>query len=264
MIRKFLTILSILLISASAVADAPGGLMLTPTRVVFEGKARSTTINLINQSTRETTYRISFKNMTLNDEGKYEDIKEPIKGEKFADNMIRYSPRQVTLKPKEVQNVRLLLRKPAGLEEGEYRSHLLFSGVPPKDFGHDIESQPTDKIEIKLIPVYGISIPVIVRHGEVTAEASISDVKLEDDILKFQIGRTGNSSIYGDLEVIHQIGDKSHILAHQKGVGIFTPYPARTMQIPIKNKEIDLDEGQIIIKYLSKDNEILASIHKEL
>ena len=44
----------------------------------------------------------------------------------------------MTLAPGETQAVRLLLRKPGNLADGEYRSHLLMQNVP-KDAGVSIE-----------------------------------------------------------------------------------------------------------------------------
>ena len=45
-----------------------------------------------------------------------------------AADLVRYSPRQVELAPGEVQTVRIQIRKPEGLKDGEYHSHLVFQG----------------------------------------------------------------------------------------------------------------------------------------
>ncbi len=62
------------------------------------------------------------------------------------------------------------------------------------------------QLNVQLIPIYGISIPIIIRSGEVQVSSSLNDLKLEtqaDGIqnLNFSINRTGNISVYGDIIV---------------------------------------------------------------
>src|SRR4051812_14773746 len=111
------------LLVASKIASA-GGLMVIPSRVDLNEKNTSQEVRLINKGNEVTTYRISFQHLRMNKNGSYEEITSAGK-ENFADDVVRFSPKQVTLKPGEVQTIRLMFKKPADLADGEYRSHLL-------------------------------------------------------------------------------------------------------------------------------------------
>jgi len=256
---KILTaIFSLFIIASSdfAMAQVNSGLMVSPTRVIFEGRDRTATIHLINRSEREETYRISFKNMKMTEDGKYVDIIEPENGEKFAGSFIRYSPRQVILESGASQTVKLLLRKPKNLEDGEYRSHLLLQGMPPKDLGLDIEKEnvKSDEIAIKLIPVFGISIPVIVKNGEISSNITIDNAEIiegDERILSFDFIREGNASSYGNVEVVYtDEAGKSHTLSQVNGVSVFYPYLKRKIKVALTLPEgVELAKGKLSVSY---------------
>jgi len=59
---------------------------------------------------------------------------------------------------------------------GEYRSHIYFRAVPnPKPLGEE-EKKDTTKFSVRLIPVFGITIPAIIRIGESNTQVSLSDL----------------------------------------------------------------------------------------
>jgi P pilus assembly chaperone PapD len=120
---------------------AQAELMLHPTRIVFDKNQRAAQVELINNGSKPASYRISLVNRRMTDAGQFEPADTPGEGEHFADGMLRYSPRQVTLQPGTAQTVRIMLRKPADLAEGEYRSHLLFDKLPEPDAGTSIENR---------------------------------------------------------------------------------------------------------------------------
>ncbi|MCA1732968.1 MAG: hypothetical protein LC732_05130, partial [Acidobacteria bacterium] len=142
-----------------------GDLLVAPTRLLFEGNRRSAEVTLVNIGPTAATYRISFIHLEMNEAGELVEIEEPPPGMKIAEPLVRFSPRQVRLEPNVAQTVRIQLRKPADLERGEYRSHMLFRAVPPpEELSVDPEDAPETGISIRLIPIYGVSIPLIIRH----------------------------------------------------------------------------------------------------
>lgn len=245
-----------------AYAQSAGDLMVAPTRMVFSGRKRAGEINLVNRGSKEATYRISFKNMTMKEDGSYEDIQAPVNGEKFADDMLRFSPRQVTLQPGEVQKVRLMVRKPANLPPGEYRSHMLFRGLPPEDIGEDVEATLNEgEVRVKLIPVFGVSIPVIIQQGNLSSEAEITHTAIEEipDIggkqLALHLKRHGDASIYGDIIVNYRAdGDSTeYVVAQLRGISILAPYEKRQVYIPLQSpKGVSLSKGVLDITYREK------------
>lgn len=244
-----------------SIALAQGGLTVTPTRIFFEGRKRSDLVTLINTSSTAATYRISFKNMRMLEDGSYEDIEEPAEGELFADGMIRYSPRQVTLEPGASQIIRLLLRKPAGLVAGEYRSHLLFRSLPSETSEENIEKPALEEgeLQIQIKTLFAITIPIIARHGELTSTVTLSDLKLDlpEDTTKvptlfLRLNRSGNKSVYGDIIVtfVPNSGEDESVVGLIRGLGVLSPYPTRTVLLALRIPDgVDFQNGQLQIAY---------------
>jgi P pilus assembly chaperone PapD len=231
MCRHFICALLMLLASSQAIAQV----MIYPTRVVFEGNQRAAQVQLVNNGTESATYRISLVNRRMSETGTFSDIDTPLPGEQFADDMLRYSPRQVILAPGASQTVRIMVRKPAGLAVGEYRSHLLFSKQPEAKGKHNIETRDPadDTIGITLKALVSMSIPVIVRHGNTSADVSLTHLEFQkpagkEPILAFWMERRGNQSVYGDLTVsFAPRGGTAQVIGRANGVAVYTPNPAR-------------------------------------
>ncbi len=231
---------------------------VAPTRVVFEGRIRSAQVALINQGTAPVTYRISFTQRRMTEDGGFEEITTPGPADAFADPLIRYSPRQVTLEPGVGQTVRLLLRKPAGLEPGEYRSHLLLRAVPPEDAGTSIESIGDQEVGVNLKPIYGALIPVIVRHGDLSAGVTLSDLAFEADekpTVSFRFERSGGRSVYGDVTVswIPAGSGSETVVQLVKGIAVYTPNPSRTVRLALHPPDgVDLRDGRLKVTFAER------------
>ena len=110
---------SVALVLLMAAQTAWADLSLFPTRLVLEKNQRAAQVELMNSGTEPETYRIRLVNRRMGENGEFIAIEAPGPGEQFADSLLRYSPRQVTIAPGTSQTVRLLLRKPADLAAGE-------------------------------------------------------------------------------------------------------------------------------------------------
>lgn len=249
--------------SALAATDAlaQGGLgdiTVTPTRVVLEGRDRSGTITLANTGAAKATFRITLVNMRMTETGAFEEIPEgqARPGEQFAGDLIRYAPRQVTLDPGQTQTIRVAARKPAGLAPGEYRSHLLIRTVPESGAGQSIEAKPGQGLEISLAVIPGIALPVILRHGQTSAGASLSDFALAParagvkPSLTFRLNRSGNASVYGDLSATYFApGVKEGVLISEVNqLAVYTPNPFRIVAMQLYPPAgVELDSGGRIV-----------------
>ncbi|MBL3555308.1 MULTISPECIES: molecular chaperone [Marinobacter] len=243
------------------VSQALAGLTLYPTRVVFDGNQRAAQVELLNNGTETATYRISLVNRRMSETGAFSDIDEPLPGEQFADNLLRYSPRQVTLAPGKGQTVRIMVRKPANLTTGEYRSHLLFAKQPKARGRSSIETRNApgdDAIEIKLTALVGVSIPVIVRQGNTDATVALTHLDLaqaadKEPTLALHMERSGSQSVYGDLTVFFTPhGGSEQVVARANGVAVYTPNSLRRASI-----KLDQPNG------LQLSNGILRVIYRE-
>ena len=262
--------LILLLLSFAHNSFAASQLMVTPTRVVFDGKSRTAQVTVINAGDTAGTYRISVVNKRMTIDGQFEEVKTARPGELFADKMIRFSPRQVVLAPGKSQVVRLSLRKPSGLDAGEYRSHLLFNAIP-QNAGADIKAiTEKEKISIQLTAIVSIAIPVIVRHGQTDASVSFASIKYQpadkpesSPQLLMEMLRSGNQSVYGDLlsEFVADNGASS-IVAQVNGVAVYTPNKSRKISVPLKTAPgVNLSKGVLKVYYrspASQGSKILA------
>jgi hypothetical protein len=241
---------------------AQGNLMIFPRRVVFEGSKRSQTLNLANTGSDTARYNISFVQYRMLENGSFEEIAQPDSEENFADKYIRFFPRSVVLAPNDAQTVKIQLVKTNQMSAGEYRSHLYFRAVPAeRPLGEKEVPKDSTSISIKLVPVFGITVPVIIRIGESTAKVSISDVsfKMVNDsipILNMAFNRTGNMSVYGDI-AIDYISPKGKVIRASfiQGMAVYTPNSIRQLKVDFdRTLDIDYSKGKFHIVYMSQSD----------
>lgn len=238
----------------SNLAHALGDLVISPTRVVFEKNTRTASISMVNTGNETRTYRIQFVERRMTSQGGFEEVKQPRPGELFSSNMIRFSPRQVTLEPGQSQAVRLLIRKPPTLSQGEYRSHLLFRAIPKANSTSlDKHSDNGKAISIKLTPVVGISIPIIVRHGQVSARIKVNKLRFfpENSTVLFELQRDGPASTYGDITISFKSQEgNSTVLRKINGLAVYSPNASRRMSVKVQPPEgFSIKNGSLSIRY---------------
>jgi len=255
----FFALLSGILFHGTPEAFAQGDLLITPRRVVFEGSKRSMDLNLANTGKDSATYAISLIQIRMKDDGGFENITEPDPGQNFADKNLRFFPRSVILAPGEAQSIKVQTLNTNKLKPGEYRSHFYFRAVPKQNaLGEETPDTNTTSISVKITPIFGITIPAIIRVGETNVKVSITDLSfrnVNDTIpaFSFTLNRTGDNSVYGDLSVDH-ISTQGKItrVATANGVAVYTPNSIRKIQINLnKLPEVDYKSGTLRLIYSS-------------
>lgn len=237
--------------------NGQGNLLITPRRVVFDGSRNTIDINLANTGQDTSTYAISIVQIRMTDEGGFETITQPDPGQRFADSYVRFFPRSVTLAPNEAQVVKVQLVRRNGLTDGEYRSHFYFRAVPKaRPLGEKEEVKDTTTISVRLTPIFGITIPLIIRVGESTAKISLSNLALEtgeNNIpnLNMVLNRTGNMSVYGDIAVDYISADgKITRVGVANGVAVYTPNTLRRFRLNLNNiPGVDFSAGTLRVLY---------------
>ena len=237
------------LLAALLAPLAKADLMLYPTRVEMEKNQRATQVELVNRGQATESYRVSVVNRRMTDTGQIVAADNAEPDELFATDMLRYSPRQVTLKAGESQTVRISLRKPAGLANGEYRSHLQFDRLPDVEGRADLEQTAkaaSGDFAIRLTALVGASIPVIVRHGDTSASVTLDTLSVEPaskvegqadspPLLAFHMNRSGNRSVYGNLLATYTpAGGKPVDISQINGVAVYVPNSVRKAKLPIR------------------------------
>jgi len=165
--------------------------------------------------------------------------------------MVIFAPRRVTLAPHEPQSIRVTARPPQGLPDGEYRIHLLFRAVPAPTPVAPAGEQPRG-VQLRLIPIYGVTIPVIVRLGNLDAKAAIGNVKLESkdgkEAVGLELNRTGSRSTFGEVRVL-KAGAKDPI-AFARGVAVYTEVGGRHVSLPVDDAQKSRLSGPVTVQYI--------------
>lgn len=242
------------------------GLLLTPTRVIFEGKTRSTVVKMVNPNDEPYTYEIKIVSTRMNEYGNLAEVESPTEKEIHSQKMIRFSPRRATIAPKGWQTVRIMVRKPKDLAPGEYRSQLKVSPILTRKFPGETEEEPVG-VSVSIDLVYAVSIPIIVRHGgpsDVDLVIKLPQVitKNERYYLETLIERYGSYSSFFDVTAYLVSSSTSRKkISENRGVAVYTEKTTRYVHLPLtgtdsltgKRVEIELTDRE------SKEGKILGS-----
>jgi len=248
-IASFALAAPLLILTAPPASAGVGDLLVAPTRVVLNG-SRGTEIILNNIGEDVATYRISAELRRMTPEGKLEDVAAPNDKEKAAQEMVLFAPRKVTLPPNQPQAIRLSARAPEGLADGEYRIHMLFRAIPAP-----LPAAAPKKVEgvaFQLRPIYGVTIPVIVRLGNLEAKAALSNVRKVTDggkpAISLDISRSGSRSTFGEIRVLKAgVTDPIAVVA---GIAVYTEIGQRSVTIPIDPAKLARATGQVTVQYI--------------
>jgi len=228
-----------------------GDLLVAPTRIILDGR-KGTEIILNNIGEEPATYRVSVEFRRMLKDGSLEDVKDPSAAEKLAEEMIIYAPRRVTLAPREPQAIRIAARAPQGIADGEYRIHLLFRAVPPPEpVVSEAAAKQVKGVSFQLRPIYGVTIPVIVRLGNLQATAGISDVQIDKSAagraISLELSRSGTRSTFGEVRVLKR-GVKDPI-ALQRAVAVYTEVGKRRVLVPVDDRFKGEIAGPVTVQY---------------
>jgi P pilus assembly chaperone PapD len=241
----------------SSVRAGVGDLLVAPTRIVLDGR-KGAEIVLNNIGDEPAVYRVSVEFRRMTADGGLEDVTEPTAADKTAADMIVYAPRRVTLAPHEPQAIRIAARAPQGLPDGEYRVHLLFRAIPPAAPVVQAAMPEQEKgLRFQLTPVYGVTIPVIVRLGNLQATAAIANVHIDkkdgNPVVALDLSRNGTRSTYGEVKVL-KAGVKDPI-AFQRGVAVYTEINSRHVFLPVDPTYKGDLSGPVTVQYIETSDD---------
>ncbi len=171
LIKSALLVIIGLIVATQSYAN----LLISPVRSVLSERDRTQVITLINTGNQTRSYRVEWRQLMAVPEGGYREYTEEEK-KRIAglEKIVRVTPKQVSLQPGQRQSVKILLRKPEGLAEGEYRSHLSFVALPL----HSAQENNQGETLLKLQLLMSYSMPVIYRTGSVIVNPEITNLSL--------------------------------------------------------------------------------------
>ena len=256
-IVKFITItiLALYVLPFSSLAEV----MIAPTRVVLEKGERSAELVIVNKGTEEAAYRISVENRRMLETGAMELAEEARENEQFAKDFVRYSPRRIMLEPGARQTIRVSANT-SGLEVGEYRSHLRVMSAPTSA-GRTLKSAAStggEDISIELIAIRSLTIPIIVRVGQLEASVEMDSAMIQpsdneaESILVARLNREGSKSTFGDIQIFVE-GQREPVY-FARGIAVYTPNTHRDVMLPLPDVvRAEIAGKPIRIAYVSSD-----------
>lgn len=248
--RYFLTVGLFLAILWPGLASA--NLLIYPVRVSFDQKERVSELTLTNTSQTTNTYRLGWRENRALPEGGYEEIKQAdAKSLPIASPMLRFAPRQVTLKPGERQLIKLSLRRPRELADGEYRSHLLLKALPPP---RDPNESNGTSMQINM--TMSFAVPVSVQQGSYDVNVEFDDAVIQYNpvkntgTVKVSVSREGLHSSSGDMTAYWTPkGGKERMLAKLADYSVWAELNNATARLIWAMDDFRPEDGTLRIEY---------------
>lgn len=231
------------------------GLLLAPTRLFFEGSSRSQELTVMNNSDKPQTYRLRLEDRRLKDTGEYDIITEP--GDPTAaSSLLRLSARQLVLPARSSGTVRVLLRRSAGMPAGEMRSHLVVTELPVVGAPIVPDGAATG-VTIAITTIYGISIPILVRTGamsarirEVTATRFVPPEHPELENVIVKVDAEGNRSVFVDVRLISTRQRRGEPIAVARSFALYAPLAARSVTLTLNAEQTARARaGGVVLQY---------------
>ena len=265
LVRAVLSAVFLLLVAEPAGAQVGADLNISPKRVVFEPGERSATVYIFNQGDQPATYSVELVDRVMLPDGQIVAASDQPTGTLDSANaLVQYTPRRITLAPRESQAIRVRARPGEG---GEHRTHLTVTALPSETAGFTVEqaTQPgADEVAVQVIALFSVSIPVIVRDGPADARAAVENVSIaridSGEVLSLDLVRLGASSVYGDVEI--RLGDSADapLATAVRGVAVYPEIGRRTVVTPLPSPILS---GQTVTVIYRDDDarpgEILAT-----
>lgn len=223
---------------------------IVPQKIIIENRERGGELTILNLFNKKGTFRIELVNFAQNENGVYQQLNAPLSPDFDPATAVRISPRQFSLEANGRQKIRMSIRRPADLPEGEYRFHVKAIRLAQDDERRNAGDG------INVLANVGVTIPVIVRHGNTSASATLNDPQIVEAArtksgkpeLHLTVNREGNASTIGKLEVIWQPqGGQNRKIGQMTNLNVFTDIEKRLIKLPLY--EMPLGQGQILVRY---------------
>jgi P pilus assembly chaperone PapD len=244
--KGLLSVLVCLGLLAATIIPAYATLLIMPVWIIFKDRERTANITLVNTTNEESLYRIEWRYQKQNETGAYDILDGPIDPAHDPSKMVLFSPRQVTLPPKGKQRIRLSLRRPPDLPDGEYRAHLVMTRIDTTKINPE---KPEEKGKIRVIigMNVGYSLPVIIRQGAYNSTAAISNPHFVSGSadgknppeLKITLTRSGLYSTMGGVKVYWSPpGQSERVIGELNNVNIYAELAKREIGVKLNEKQI--------------------------
>ena len=257
-------------LSLEASAKMASGVSVSPPRQEIKAGQRYAAAALLNRSgDAPIGYSITLIPLRMKEDGKLFQPEKLTKRESIAKSMIKCSPKRAAIPAGGKQDVRILVRRPAGLPDGEYMVYMRVTPSVQKETA-EVAANPSKDLSIKLETVVGMSTPIIVYQGNPTAVPKLAGAELvrsqNGNSIKVTIDRSGNRSSYPGVRIYSIAGGKKELIGELVRIPIFVPLKRRTQLVHFK-KGITFNGGPVLIEmtdFEDKDKGVIDSMKANL
>lgn len=240
---------------------ARADILITPTRVVFEGRDRFAHVVLANTSDSAQMYEINLVHMKMSEgSGTYQLLDEGFEAFDLSKYLV-FAPKRVTLAAQSKQKVRLSLRRPDNVPDGDFHVHLKFRSIPVPVLEKSLtEGQASAQVSISI----SYTIPVVFRSGDVQESAVIGQIDMFRDVgtgkLNVSVPVTrGHDSKYGVLGyllVYHSVNGKEELVGEISNAHLFPEIDLRRFIVPLR-KDITGGELRVVLRHYDASRDIV-------
>jgi len=215
-------------------------------RFVFDDQLRQDSLVLSNSGSNAARCSLSAENFLMSAAGPLKLATKEDKIANSAENIIRYSPRRVTINAASKQTVRIASRRRANIKDGEYLSYLKISCVEQAD------TNQTQNTQVAVNANFVYYIPLQVRVGKLAASTRIENAKISSTEGRYSVSfdhiRKGNRSVVGNIAIIEKKSGNS--LGKLNNAVIYMPFAKKQHKITLSSRpngpvEIIFSEEQI-------------------
>ena len=112
-------------------------------------------------------------------------------------------------------------------------------------------AEAAEGVSIKLVPIYGVTIPIIVRHGKLEAQVAINQPRVEEaeegPQLVLTLSRAGDRSTYGEL-IVTKPGVADPVVV-SRGLAVYPELGSREVRIPLTAEQKASLTGPLRFEY---------------
>ncbi len=259
-IIRFLTFMALFSCSSGVFSVAANAnILITPTRIVFEDRDRFAVVTLVNNGSTVKSYEMDWIHFNEGDNG--DAVMQMEKAFDLSDHIV-FSPRRVTLEPGAKQKIRLALRRPETIPDGDYSVHFRFHALPDPIVVQEPGQEKKMEASIKINVSY--TIPVVLRVGEARVTADIGQINMsrnnDTGALNVHIPVTradGPYAILGWLKVFHETKNGEELVGEVSNAHIFADMTQRDFVVPLKKELSGGGRLRIVLRYYDLDTDVI-------
>ena len=248
-------------------------LFVAPHRLVIDPSEKVEVLNVANKSEETHRYDLTLIDQVMNENGM------TLRKDTFdysAKRMIRFVPKRFTLKPGERQVVRVMVKRPDDMTDGDYHSHLLFREVPlsvqdKQTLKAERAEQNNDKkVSFEIRALYGVAVPIVVQQGKIESDMAMGDASIvpatdkEPAALSISFNRTGNSEAAAQISAsfVKDGTTEAVQLIEPVWIRIYREVSGVTRKIPLKDLPagIKLSGGKLVLTLDKKESDTVKPL----